>query len=171
MTALDQTFVLAIMIAAGLTVIAIWSRRKPWIKIGAVAVAALFIPVAYAGFAGLLSKPKPVSLEWARRAQADAVVIAATLREGEAIYLWLGFADKTEPRAYVLPWDRRQAEQLQAAMREAENNRSGIRMKLPFARSWDDNEPRFYALPQAADPPKDAPGEGPLLYRRPSTAI
>jgi hypothetical protein len=62
-----------------------------------------------------------------------------------------------EPRAYQLPWDRRTAEQLQAAARAAAEQQAALRMRLPFEPSLDDREPRFYALPQPALPPKDAP--------------
>ena len=42
-----------------------------------------------------------------------------SMREGEAIYVWLQFLAPTEPRAYTLPWDMKMAQQLQNAMRKA----------------------------------------------------
>ena len=48
------------------------------------------------------------------------------------------------------------AEQLQAAARTAAERQSAVRMRLPFETTLDDREPRFYALPQPAMPPKDA---------------
>lgn len=167
MTQLFQLFVLAIGIAVVLATITVWSRRRVWIKVFAVAVAALYMPVAYAGFSDLLSKPKPVSLEWARRADSEATVLSAIMKEGEGIYLWLRLDGVTEPRSYVLPWDLETAKELQEAMREAEANQNGLRMRLPFAQSFDPDEPKFYAMPQPELPSKDE-SEEPTVYSHPS---
>ena len=85
----------------------------------------------------------------------------------EAIYLWLQLPGETAPRAYRLPWDRALAEQLQTARREAEANRTGLRMRHPFEPSLDEREPRFYALPQPALPPKTPPAAPPQYYQPP----
>jgi len=61
------------------------------------------------------------------------------------------------------------AQQLQNAMREAEENGTGLRMRLPFENSLDMREPKFYALPQPALPPKDVvPETAPQQYRHPT---
>lgn len=89
---------------------------------------------------------------------------AATRSEGEGIYLWLQLSDAPEPRAYLLPWSRDLAEQLQAARREAEQNDTQLQMRLPFEPSLDDREAKFYAMPQPALPPKDLDQERPKYY-------
>jgi hypothetical protein len=104
---------------------------------------------------GLLSLPKPASFEWWLTRSAEATVLGNTMHEDKAIYLWLQLDGVLEPRAYVLPWDRKLAEELQQAAREAEEQQSGVRMRLPFEPSLDDRQPRFYALPQPALPPKE----------------
>ncbi len=167
MNDLVPLFVIALGLAAGLATITIWAPRRLAIKIGAFAITVLFVPLAYAGFANLLSKPKPVDLEWAHRNATEATVLAATLRENEAIFLWLQLEDVAEPRAYVMPWDRQMAEQLQDALREAEANRSGLRMRFPFEQSLDEREPKFYTPPPPMRPPKDGGGDGPMMYRHP----
>ena len=91
---------------------------------------------------------------------------AAACRRSEGIYLWLQLPDVPEPRAYVLPWNRDLAEQLQTALREAEENRSGVQMRLPFEPSLDDRQPKFYALPQPALPPKDLNDPPAQVYER-----
>ena len=48
-----------------------------------------------------------------------------------------------------------QCESSIATQREAEENQSGVQMRLPFEPSLDDREQKFYALPQPALPPKD----------------
>ncbi len=94
-------------------------------------------------------------------------MLGATAREGEGIFVWLQFDGAAEPRSYVIPWSRPAAEQLQKALSEAEESGAGVGLRLPFEPSWDEREPRFYALPQPALPPKDRDLEGPTFYRHP----
>ncbi len=156
MTDLTYMFTAVAILAGVMAGISIWSRRRLWIRFAALAVAALLLPLSYAAFAQLLSQPKPISLEWWFRQADEATVLGSSIQEGEGIYLWLQFSTLDEPRAYRLPWDRELAEQLQAALREAEENHSQLRMRGPFEPSLDDRDPKFYALPQPALPPKDA---------------
>ena len=128
-----------------------------WARSGAaraliVLLFALMLPAAYAAPAALLGKAKPVTLEWLNAQVAEATVLSATMVENEAIYVTLMW--EQAPNLYSLPWDRRMAEQLQNAMREAERNGTRPMMRLPFERSWDDREPRFYAQPQPKMPDK-----------------
>ena len=58
------------------------------------------------------------------------------------------------------------AEQLQAAQREANENQTQVQMRLPFERSEDDQKPKFYAMPQPAQPPKDLDYGPPQFHRR-----
>jgi len=167
MSGVLQLFVVAAALAATLGLISIWAPRRLAIKAAALAATVLFLPLAYASLVELLSKPKPVDLEWWLSHAADAEVLASRLVENEGIYLWLQLVDVAEPRAYVLPWDRASAEQLQQALREAEQQGSGVQMRLPFEPSLDDREPKFYALPQPALPPKDLLQPPPEFYQPP----
>lgn len=124
-----------------------------------VALFALMLPAAYAAPATLLGKAKPVTLEWVGSHVKEASVLSATLVEGEAIYLTLMWNEA--PNLYRLPWDRAMAEQLQEAMQEAQRNGTNPMMRLPFERSWDDQEPRFYAMPQPKMPDKPYQNQGP----------
>lgn len=165
-------FVGGLAVAALMTSISVWAPRRVAVKATAVALAALLIPLGYASLAGLLSRPKPVELEWLHKAATEATVLGASFREGQDIYLWLQMPGSAEPRAYVLPWDRKLAQQLQEARRDAEKkgNSGEVRMRSPFEPSWDNREPKFYATPQPAMPPKDgAPAEAPMMFRHPST--
>ncbi len=161
MDSLFLHFTALIALAGVLATIAVRAPRRMARRAGAVAISALFIPVAYAGLADLLSRPKPIWLEWSRERVAEATVLGAQLQEGVGIYLWLNMPETDAPRAYVLPWDRKLAQQLQEARRQAERNRSGLRMRRPFETTRDDEEPTFYAAPQPAlavkQPPQDAP--------------
>ena len=91
------------LLAAVLAHIAIWSPRNLWIKVGALATTVAFLPVAYASLSTMLSRPKPIELEWSREQLVEATVLGARLEEGKAIYVWLGMEGVDEPRAYVLP--------------------------------------------------------------------
>ena len=110
---------------------------------------------AFTGLVNLLGRPKPANLEWALAAVPDATVLGATMRENEAIYLWLKFEDNPEPQSYALPWNLEKAKELQKAMRQAEESGTKVRMRKPFERSLDRHEPMFYAEPQPAPPLKE----------------
>ncbi len=166
MDPLTQVFALATLAAAVLATIAIWAPRKLWIRAAAVATTLALLPIGYAAFAELLSRPKPVALEWLNQQTAVATVLGSTIRENQAIYVWLQYGGPGEPRAYVIPWNRDLAEELQRAKREAEQNGGGLMMRLPFEPSWDPREPKFYALPQPALPPKDG-GPPAEVYEQP----
>lgn len=170
MLELPLLFALLAALAAALALVAVWSRRSLGVRAGAVGLLALTLAAAYVAYADLLSRPKPVALEVRRAGVAEADVLAAALREDKGIYLWLKLPGVGEPRYYVLPWDIGLAEELQNAMREAERNRSALRMRLPFEKSLEKRPmPRFYALPQPKLPDKPYPPA--LDYRHPSLAI
>lgn len=158
--------VVALLVAI-LATISIWSPRMVRIKLAALIVSAAMMPAAYAGFSELLSKPKPVELEWMARQVAEADVVAADMQEGEAIYLWLKYPGSKTPRAYVLPWSEQAARQLHGAQQKAEQEGSGVRMGKPFERSEDEDEPMFYAAPQQSMPYKHADGGDPVVVARP----
>ena len=145
--------------------IAIWSPRKLCVKLGALATAAVFLPAAYMSLSEMLSRPKPVGSEWARRELAEATVIGAQMVEGQAIYVWLGMEGVAEPRAYALPWDEKIARQLHGARRNAEANGTNVKMRNPFEQSIDQRERIFYAAPQPPPPEKQQPIENPLHYQ------
>jgi hypothetical protein len=156
-------------LAAVLVNIGFWSPRRLWVKLAALGIAALFIPVSYAAMGELFGRPKPIDLEWTQNPPPDASVLAAEIREDVAIYLWLSLEGASEPRSYVLPWDEKLARELHEARREAQSQGTGLRMRRPFEHGLDESQPRFYAAPQSALPPKEAPVEQPLWHEN-STA-
>jgi hypothetical protein len=167
MTSIGLLFAAGLLILVLLCSICIWAPRRAFIKVCALITAALYVPLGYASLSELLSMPKPVSLEWWRSKTSEATVLASSIREGKGIYLWLQLTSAEEPRAYVLPWNRELAEDLQKAMREAESAESGVGVRLPFEPSLDNREPKFYALPQPAMPPKDMTNPPPTHYKQP----
>ena len=143
------------LLAAVLAHIAIWSPRNLWIKVGALATTVAFLPVAYASLSTMLSRPKPIELEWSREQLAEATVLGARLEEGKAIYVWLGMEGVDEPRAYVLPWSQEMAKQLNGAQREAQENGTSVLMHKPFENSRDNRDRQFYAAPVPPPPEKE----------------
>jgi hypothetical protein len=165
-----QYFALLAVLAVALASVAVWSPRRTAVRAGALALAALFLPASWLALGDLMSRPKPVAFEWWQRKAEAATVLSAQLREGDGVYLWLQLDGTVEPRAYRLPWDRQLAEQLEKAQAEAQRNGTGMAMRLPFERSYDHREPKFYALPQPAMPDKPyANGPGAKVYERPGT--
>jgi len=146
--------------------IAIWSPRRLWIKIGALATAAIFLPAAYISLTEMLSRPKPVGSEWARRELAEATVLGSQMVEGQAIFLWLGIEGIEEPRAYALPWDEKVARQLHGARQNAEARGTKVKIRNPFEQSNDTRERVFYAAPVAPPPQKQPPVDNSLQYQR-----
>ena len=158
-------FGLLILLAALLANISFWSARRFWPKLAAVLVTAAFLPTAYATVTDLLSRPKPIGLEWSEDIVQEADVLAARIDEGEGIYLWLQVAHIHEPRAYVLPWDEKLARQLHKAQNKAEEQGTDLRMRMPFKLSLDKEEPRFYAAPQEALPNKQPPSRDVVIHQ------
>ncbi len=165
MTELTAVFAVLGGLAFVLANIAIWSPRRLWVKMGALATAAIFLPAAYMSLSEMLSRPKPVGSEWARRELAEATVIGSQMVEGQAIFLWLSIEGIGEPRSYALPWDEKVARQLQGARRNAEARGTNVKMRNPFEPSSDERERVFYAAPQLPPPEKQRPIENPLVHQ------
>lgn len=162
LTALLAGLILAI---GGLVSIALWAPRRVAPKLAALAAGAVALSIGTAAAFTLLSLPKPVDLEWWQGHAAEATVLGHTMREGDGIYLWLQLDGVPEPRSYALPWDRKLAEQLQQAARDAARDGTEVRMRLPFGPTLDDREPKVYALPQPAQPQK-TPDPPPQMFEQ-----
>ncbi|MBU2531527.1 MAG: hypothetical protein KKB37_02210 [Alphaproteobacteria bacterium] len=134
MEALYYLFAAALIVVAFQAAIAIWSPRIIWLRISAVAITALFIPLAYVTLTLLLSRPKPVDFAWFERNADKAAILGVSLDEGRAIYLWLRVDGDTMPGYYVLPWRQAQAEQLEDTLHAAVRSRSQVVLRQPFAR-------------------------------------
>ena len=160
MDTLFYIFAGAAGVAAALASIAIWAPRTTSVRVAAVLVAALFIPIAYVELIETLSKPKPMSFEWLERSADKATVLGVSLHEGVAIYMWLRLDGSMEPRYYVLPWRQALAERLEDAIEDAVARNSGVIITRPFARkSLDD----LGELNVEIVPPPLPPQKRPLL--------
>ena len=140
-------FAAVVFLAAVLASISIWAPRKLWTRGASVIATVGLIIVSYIGFSDLLSRTKPIHLEWAMRTVTEARVLGASPREGEAILVWLQLCGVTEPRAYRLPWSRGHAQQFQDATEQNCGTQTGVRMRSPFRNQFQENnqKPAFYS--------------------------
>jgi hypothetical protein len=134
MDILFYVFAGATGVAAALAAIAIWAPRPTRVRVVALCIAALFIPVVYAQSVEMLSKPKPASFEWYERNADSAELLGVSFVEGQSIYLWLRIVGAPEPRSYVIPWNLTLAEKLEDAVEAAVRKKSTILLKDPFFR-------------------------------------
>lgn len=162
-----SVMVVTASILAGIT---LWARVRRWMKVLCLGLTAIWFVTAYGALADLLSRPKPVDLEFANSKVAEAEVIAGRIIENEAIFVWLGLENEVQPRAYQLPWDLQLAEELRKALEEGKANGTQAFMRLPFEPTLDHEEPRFYALPQPRLPLKPLPDPETERFRGPESA-
>ena len=154
--ALSISFLASVMVAALLASIALWSRRSMAIKLFALGMTAAFVVSHYFALTDLLSRPKPVALEWSMPQPDSSSIVASQLREGQAIYLWLIRDGDDTPLAYQLPWSEELARQLHEAQREASQTGQQVRMRDPRDGHHAEGERVFYADPQKPLPEKQA---------------
>ncbi|MCG8355530.1 MAG: hypothetical protein MI920_08175 [Kiloniellales bacterium] len=159
MSELVPWFVVLGAIVAALANIAIWSGRGRRWKLFALALVAVFLPLSYLTVVDLLSRPKPVLVEWSPPISEETKVIAAKMEEDVAIYIWIDREGASDPRAYKLPWDEQMARELHEAQRTAEQEGGSVRVRLRQAAERIEGERMFYAEPQEAPPPKQMAAE------------
>lgn len=139
MDTLIYVFIVATAVTAALASLAIWAPRRTAVRVGALIVAAFAIPISYVQFVEFLSKPKPQSFEWFQRNVEEAEVLAVSLNEGEAIYMWLRLKGSIEPRYYEFPWNLKFAERLEEEVDNAIARSSRLVLKNPFQRRPEGN--------------------------------
>jgi hypothetical protein len=137
----------------GAFVFLVLPRGRVWQRTASATIFVLLIALVYGGSIELLGRPKPVRLEW--RDMEKAQVLGASMREDQAIYLWLQFDGAPEPKVYTLPWSMQTAQDLQNAMQEGEASGTGVEMTMSLESGLDDREPKFHAVPQPALPDKN----------------
>ncbi|HZT18407.1 MAG TPA: hypothetical protein VFA23_03330 [Dongiaceae bacterium] len=148
----------------GLFVFLVLPYGRPWQRAISAAVFLVLVVVVFGGSVELLSRPKPLRLEW--RDTREAQVVSASLREGQGIYIWIEFDGSSEPRSYILPWNIKTAQQLQTAMRQGQARGTAVKMSMPGASAGlDDREPKFYAKPQQPLPDKSYNQSSPIVYQ------
>jgi hypothetical protein len=144
----------AFALLLGAFVFLVLPRGRLWQRTASAGLFVVLVAIVYAGAAEILGRPKPLRMEW--RDPQHAKVLASSMRENDAIYLWLQFDNGAEPRAYRLPWSIEAAQQLQTATQQGEASGTGVQMTMTAGdRGLDEREPKFYAEPQAPLPDKN----------------
>jgi hypothetical protein len=161
---------IAFALVLGAFIFFVLPRKRPRQRAASVGLYIVLLAMVYAGSTELMGRSKPLRLEW--RNASEAKVIAATMKENEAIYVWLDIEGQSEPRSYALPWSQEMAQQLQRAMSDAQQNGTEVKMASPFeGEGLDDREPKFYAMPQPPMPDKDYGDstDGPIIVPQPAS--
>lgn len=172
MDVMFYVFAASIGVAALLASIAIWAPRDTRIRVLALAVMTLFLPVVYVQLTGLLAKPKPIEFAWLEKSVEKAEVLSISFDEGKAIYMWLRLDGMIEPRFYKLPWRQQTAEDLEDAMVQASRKRTGLILKDPFSkRSLEDRGGMSIEIMPPATPPLKKPVVPPRVYNPRSPEI
>ena len=60
------------------------------------------------------------------------MILGASFSEGKAIYLWLRLEGMIEPRFYVLPWNKKTADNLEDEMEAASKKQGRLKVIKPF---------------------------------------
>lgn len=138
----------------------VWSRKADRMRHAAVGLVVLAIPLLAGAAILSLSYARPLWAMWELQGQ-EVRILASKMIEGEAIYVWIDIGDG-EPRGVSLPWDTKQAEDLQKLFENPDNQGEAM-MKWEF--SWETRKsPLFYDLPQPPVPmPKGQPPRAPHL--------
>jgi hypothetical protein len=173
------SFAMVFALLLGSLIFIVLPRCSPWQRLASAFVFVASLAVVYGGAIEMLSRPKPLGLEW--RHAAKAKVLGASLDEGKAIYVWLQIGKSVEPRAYKLPWNTSMAQQLQTAMREGAEQGTGVEVANPFGTDADGSKrrgngngvansyghsasTRFYARPQPPMPAKTHNSDAAFLH-------
>ncbi len=160
-------FVATVVLIAVLAWSAVRARGKLWRKLTALGALAILVPLLYVDVMGLMGRPKPITMEWFEDFHEGAVLVGADIREGQAIYLWLRHQGESEPRAYVMDWDRDTAVKLKEAAETAQDLATDVMVKLPSDQATIEERSGlvFYAEPQPALPEKPPPDEPGMIFQ------
>ncbi len=163
-------YLLFVLVGCALAIIAVWSRRRLLVRVLAVLALIALVVLNYSALVNLLGRPQPIDSIVAISAEEDSVVLAASIEEGSAIYLWLRHSDQHQPRYYTMAWDQQTAIDLKKAMDQSIRENSSVMMRPDYESSLElSEEPLFYALPHDRLPLK--PPADIYEYRNPKSPI
>ncbi len=141
----------------------IWSRRDTVARSLSILLLVVSIPLLGIASMETLGWHKPIAAAW--RLSGEWLVLGSKMVVDEAIYIYVDVGGG-EPRAIVLPWNDRVAQQLQDAMRDS-RKRGQEGAILEYEWDWlERGEPNFWALPEPPLPiPKGESPEPEILER------
>ena len=163
-------YLLHISLTGLLVVIAIWSRRAIGPRIASVVVLFALVLIGYFYLLNLLGRPQPIEHASFEGSEQDATVLATSIDEGKAIYLWLRIPGINQPRYYRMNWDHEVATSLKRAIDQSLRDNTSIQLNLEYETSLENRQmPKFYNLPQPRLPMKPPPEV--FEYRNPDSPI
>lgn len=127
-------FIAIVLLAAILASLAAWAPRRAWVRVCALIVTLLIVPIAFFQVTEMLSRPKPANYERLRRNVDKFTVLSASFDEQRAIYLWVRFEGDIQPRYYSLPWSNQLAENLPYTLEEAVQQNGNVVLRHFFSR-------------------------------------
>jgi hypothetical protein len=163
-------YLLFVLLGCLLAILTVWSRKQLRIRIAAVLLLIGLVALNYNALTSLLGYPQPLDNLAMDSSEGDSVVLAASIDEGVAIYLWLRHPNERAPRYYKMEWDQQKAIELKRAMEQSTRDNSALMMKPDYEKSLEINKPKlFYALPHERLPLKPQPDL--FEYKNPNIAI
>jgi hypothetical protein len=163
-------YLLFVLIGCAMAILTIWSRRNLLIRVSAVVLLVGLVSLNYSALTGLLGYPEPLDSLESGSSDGDSIVLAASIDEGVAIYLWLRHPDERAPHYYKMAWDKEAAQTLKLAMDQSYRENSSVMMQQGFEKSLEKNRKKlFYALPHERLPLKPQPDL--FEYKNPNIAI
>ena len=143
MDVLNILYVTITGLAVLLVSITIWSRRPFKWRLSAFLIGVAFVTIIYASILELLSRPKPAHMELFYEDVPEVVLLHASWEEDVALYILVEIPGVEEPRLYILPWNREEAEKFEQAMEEGEDKNEEVRIGNPFFNSDEDISGNF----------------------------
>lgn len=152
---------------------------KFWVRVLCFSIFLLLVPTSFFAYLSLLSNPKPANFEFFER-NDKVLLLSAHWKEEVAIWLWVLLPDTDKPRYYVIPWDKKIAEELQKYLEKAKNNgdsNNGVEIenlfRNPLNNSPESNSIELHPAPQPKMPEKHNPKNNPPVrtYNHPNRDI
>ncbi|NKB61319.1 MAG: hypothetical protein GKR95_03980 [Gammaproteobacteria bacterium] len=148
-------YLLFVLLGCMLATIAVWSRKSLGVRMLAIVALAGMILLNYSALVNLLGRPQPIDSLGSSSIDKDAIVLAASMAEGESIYLWLRLPNEYQPRYYRMDWNYEDAVALKKAMDRSTREESTLMMNHDYETSLEiGKEPLFYTMPHERLPLK-----------------
>ena len=155
MNILNAIYIVLTLLATILISITIWSRRPYRWRISGFIIGAGLIALLYGSILELLSRPKPAHMELFYKNIPEVILLHASWVEEKAIYILVEIPGVEEPRLYILPWSREEAEKFEQAIEEGEEKDEKVRIGNPFFNAdEEDRERLIYTTPAKPLPTK-----------------
>jgi len=164
MSAFFLGFVILLIWAAILCLLAIWSRRDTFGRTAVVALFVFSIPLGSTLFSYALGNHRPITIEQLQQNENLTYrLLGYKILYEKGIYLYLD--TEGTPLALELPWNLKVAEDLQDAFGELLPGED-VFVEIPYEKSLDENPPIFYPAPQQKFMPDKIIPEDPVEYER-----